>query len=105
MAAPQISAQEAQFAIAFARVVSVLMRSNPYRHYSLSDLEWLVVPPLMTGQFAIMDAQVTPQQADGAAAPAQTVPVAVAFWASVSPEVDQRLSNPKTPTLKLRPSH
>ncbi len=90
---PQISAREVHFAVAFTRITAVLMRSNPYRHSSLSDLEWLVLPPIMTGQFAILDAQVN----------GQTVPVALALWASVSAEVDQRLSDPTLPTLRLKP--
>lgn len=69
------------------------MRSNPYRHSSLSDLEWLVLPPIMTVQFAILDAQVS----------GQTMPVALALWASVSAEVDQRLSDPTLPSIRLKP--
>jgi hemolysin-activating ACP:hemolysin acyltransferase len=90
----QISPQEVQFAVAFARIVSVLMRSNPYRQGTLGDLEWLVVPAIMTGQFAIMDTQIN----------GQTVPVAVALWASVSAEVDQRLSDPTAPAIRLAPN-
>jgi hypothetical protein len=52
---PQISPPEVQFAVAFARIVSVLMRSNAYRQGTLGDLKWLVVLAIMTGQFAIMD--------------------------------------------------
>ena len=92
-ARPQISAQEVHFALAFTRVVSILMRSNPHRHYSLSDLEWLVLPPIMTGQFAILDAQVN----------GQVMPVALALWARVSAEVDQRLSDPTLPSIRLKP--
>jgi hemolysin-activating ACP:hemolysin acyltransferase len=44
------------FGAAFARVVSVLMRSPYYKHFALADLEWLVVPPLFSGQFAVLDA-------------------------------------------------
>lgn len=89
----QLTAAEVQFAVAFTRVISVLSKSNPYRGATLGDLEWLVVPPLMTGQFAVMDAQIN----------GQTVPVAVAFWALVSPEVDQRLSDTTVSFVRLRP--
>ena len=47
------TAQEVAFALTFTRIVSVLMHSVHYRHYSLSDLEWLVVPPILTGQCAV----------------------------------------------------
>ena len=36
--------------LAFAQIVTVLMRSSRYRHYTLGDLEWLVIPPLVTRQ-------------------------------------------------------
>ena len=91
--APQLRAVEVQFAIAFTRVISVLMKSNPYRTMPLNQVEGLVVPMIMTGQFAIMDAEVN----------GQLTPVAVAFWALVSPEVDQRLSDPSIAVPKLAP--
>jgi hemolysin-activating ACP:hemolysin acyltransferase len=82
-------AGEVQFALSFMRVVSVLSQSPHYRHYTLSDLEWLVVPPLRTGQCAILNA------------PSPGLPVAL--WASVSPEVDGRLSQNLTAPIRLRP--
>ena len=84
---------EAAFAVTFSRVVSVLMRSPHYKHYTLADLEWLVVPPLLAGQCAVMEATINGRQ----------VPVAVALWASVSQEVDKRLSENLTAPVKLRP--
>ena len=84
---------EAAFAVTFSRVVSVLMRSPHYKHYTLADLEWLVVPPLLAGQCAVMEATINGRQ----------VPVAVALWASVSEDVDKRLSENLTAPVKLRP--
>ena len=84
---------EAAFAVTFTRVVSVLMQSPHYKHYTLADLEWLVVPPLLAGQCAVMEATINGRQ----------VPVAVALWASVSHEVDKRLSENLTAPVKLRP--
>jgi cytolysin-activating lysine-acyltransferase len=69
------------------------MRSAYYKHYALSDLEWLVVPPMRLGQCAVMDATVNGRQA----------PVAVALWASASDEVDKRLSGNLNIPIKLRP--
>jgi hemolysin-activating ACP:hemolysin acyltransferase len=81
--------------VAFAQIVSVLARSPQHKHFSLADLEWLVIPPLLTGQFAVAEAKA---QADG-----PSFPVAVVLWASVSAEVDKRLSeNPAAPS-RLRP--
>ncbi|NOT72075.1 MAG: toxin-activating lysine-acyltransferase [Hyphomicrobium sp.] len=89
----KISPQDVQFALAFTRIVMVLMRSQPYRQTALADLEALVLPPVMTGQFAFPDAQVN----------GQAVPVAVALWAFVSPEVDQRLSQNFDAPIRLAP--
>ena len=57
--------------LAFAQIISVLMRSPIYKHYTLADLEWLVLPPLLTGQFSLAEAKT---QMDGPG-----VAVAIAF--------------------------
>ena len=102
-AAPALSPEEAQRRVAatmrvsvvFAQVVSVLMRSPVHKHFSLADLEWLVMPPLLTGQCRVAEAKTQP---DGPG-----TPVAVALWASVSPEVDKRLSENLNAPVRLRP--
>jgi hemolysin-activating ACP:hemolysin acyltransferase len=83
------------FSATFARIIAILMRSPHYKHYTLSDLEWLVLPPMMTGQFEVLEVAVP-----GAPIP---VPVAVALWAQVSVEVDHRLSTNPAVGMKLRP--
>ena len=70
-----------------------LMRSIHYKHYALSDLEWLVVPPMLSGQCAVMEATAIGKKA----------PVAVALWASASDEVDKRLSENLNIPISLRP--
>lgn len=82
-------------AAAFGEIVSVLMRSPHYKHYSLTDLEWLVVPPLLNNQFSLAEAQT---KEGGLAAP-----VGVALWASVSEEVDQKLTEGLDRPIRLRP--
>ena len=42
---------------AFGEIVSLLMRDPASKHHSLADLEWLVVPPLLAGQFSLAEAQ------------------------------------------------
>ena len=91
----QASAVAIRQTVAFSQIVSILMRSAFHKHLALSDLEWLVLPPLMAGQFRVAQAR--------AAQDAPSVPAAVALWAKVSPEVDRRLTeNPSAPT-RLRP--
>jgi hemolysin-activating ACP:hemolysin acyltransferase len=81
--------------VAFAQIVTVLMRSPRYRHYTLGDLEWLVVPALKTGQWRVVGAQ---SKQNGV-----SFPVAVALWARVSPEVDKKLSENLHVPIRLRP--
>jgi hemolysin-activating ACP:hemolysin acyltransferase len=81
--------------LAFAQIVTVLMRSPLYRHYTLGDLEWLVIPPLVAGQCTVAN---TSLKQNGV-----TVPVAIALWASVSAEVDKKLSENLHLPMRLRP--
>lgn len=80
---------------AFGQITSVLMRAQQYKHHALSDLEWLVVPAVMTGQYSLAEAQ---SKANGL-----TAPVGVLLWASVSAEVDKRLSENLDAPLRLKP--
>jgi len=81
--------------VAFAQIVSVLARSPAHKFFTLADLEWLVIPPLMTGQYAVAEAKA---QAEGPA-----VPVAIVLWAKVSSEVDTRLCENLAVPIRLRP--
>ena len=44
-------------AASFGQIVTLLMRSPADKAITLQDLEWMVVPAIMTGQFAVADAQ------------------------------------------------
>jgi hemolysin-activating ACP:hemolysin acyltransferase len=89
------AAAAVRHSLAFAQIVSILMHSPRYRHYTLGDLEWLVLPPLLTGQCSVAEAK---SKENGA-----SVPVAVALWASVSAEVDRRLAENLNTPIRLRP--
>lgn len=101
--APELSPEELQkraaasrgIAAAFGEIVAVLSRSQHFKHYALSDLEWLVAPAIALGQFAKADAQ---HKTLGF-----TTPIAVVMWALVSPEVDQRLSTELAQPIRLKP--
>ena len=87
------SAATRRIAAAFGEIAWVFLRTPAYRHLFLADLEWLVMPAITTGQFALAEAR----QKDGAL----SVPVAVLLWARVSDEVDARLAaNLEQPRLK-----
>ena len=80
--------------LAFTQIIGVLMRSEHYKHYTLGDLEWLVVPPMLAGQYRIGEAK---PKTGG------SIPVAVVLWARVSAEVDQRLTQIGRAPIRLRP--
>lgn len=82
-------------AASFGEMVSLLMRSTHYKHYSLAELEWLLLPPLMHNQFLVVEAR---SKENGA-----SVPVGLALWASVSEDTNKRLSENLDQPIKLRP--
>lgn len=81
--------------MALAQIVKLMLQSPNHRNFSLSDLEWMVLPALSTGQLAM--AETRPDDAG------IRQPLAVLFWASVSPEIDQRLSANLDAPVRLRP--
>ena len=83
-----------QMAAAFGEIVTLLMRSPGDKHQSLADLEWLLVPAVVRGQYALAEARLKETGA--------SVPVGAVLWALVSKEVDERLSDPSHP-LRLKP--
>jgi hemolysin-activating ACP:hemolysin acyltransferase len=80
--------------LAFTQIIGVLMRSEHYKHYTLGDLEWLVIPPMLAGQYRIGEAK---PKTGG------SIPVAVVLWASVSADVDKRLQQIGREPIRLRP--
>lgn len=81
---------------AFAQIVMLLARSPQHKRLPLADLEWLVIPALTTGQFALAQARVK----DGAD---QRLPAAAVLWANVSEDVDRRLSESPSAPMRLLP--
>jgi cytolysin-activating lysine-acyltransferase len=82
-------------AATFGRLVALLMASPRHGTMTLADANALVAPAVALGQFALVNAQHV-----------ENGPMAVAaatWWAFVSPEVDQRLSESRDPHLKLQP--
>jgi hemolysin-activating ACP:hemolysin acyltransferase len=84
-----------QLSSAFGDIVTLLMRSESERGRTLADLEWMVVPAMQTGQFAVAEAQA---QDTGIVAP-----MGVVLWAMVSDSVDQRLAAQLDQPMDLKP--
>ena len=107
-------ARQARFARSFAQVVAVLMRDPNFRTMPLADLEWLVLPAVMSGQFRVAEAPASlgpgkgpDKAADKAPDKTRTggvlVPVAVALWARVSGEIDKALAGSLDRPVRLKP--
>jgi hemolysin-activating ACP:hemolysin acyltransferase len=80
---------------AFGEIVSILMRSPQYMGYTLGDLEWLVTPAVLNRQFSLVQMR---RQETGPSAP-----VAVVMWASVTPEIEQKIISNLGQPLRLSP--
>jgi len=83
-------------ATALGEIVTVLTRAPAFRHVFLSELEWRVMPAIASRQFALGHVR---HNESGL----QT-PIAVLTWASVSAEVDARLSATPGEPIRLTPS-
>ena len=100
-------ARQVRFAQSFAQIVAVLMRDQNFRKMRLADLEWLVLPPVMAGQFRLAQAP-SPvgrlKGKDGSEQGGVLVPVAVALWARVSDAIDKALAENLDKPARLRPN-
>jgi cytolysin-activating lysine-acyltransferase len=85
-----------QVSSSFGDIVTLLMRSESERGRTLADLEWMVVPAMQSGQFAVAEAQ---SKDTGIVAP-----MGVVLWAMVSAEIDTRLSANIDKPFKLEPT-
>jgi hemolysin-activating ACP:hemolysin acyltransferase len=98
-------ARQSRFAQSFAQIVAVLMRDANFRNMRLSDLEWLVLAPVMAGQFSLAQAPSPHGRSKGKAGQEEggvLVPVAVALWARVSDAIDKGLSENLDKPVRLR---
>lgn len=69
---------------AVGEIAIVMSRAPSHKHYALADIEWMVLPAVLSGQFYVAEAT---RQEDGS-----RVPVAAITWAKVSEDVDKRLT-------------
>ena len=79
----------------FGEIVSLFMQSSRFKSMPLSVVDQLVVPPLMAGQFMIAKAA---DKKTGLVAPAAAI-----LWASVSEDVDRRLSEAEQMSASISP--
>lgn len=105
MAKPRLTADSARSSHAenFSQIAAVMMRDRNFRNTRLGDLEWLLLPPLLAGQWRLGKVSASVPNADPKAG-VTLIPAAVALWARVSPEVDKRLSTDLDKPLLLKPN-
>lgn len=108
--------RQAKYAQSFSQIIAVLMRDRNFRNMRLADIEWLVLPPLLAGQYRLGHAEARRPEAGSPASAAKVndagprrdgsalIPVAAALWARVSPAVDKRLSEHLDKPLLLQPN-
>lgn len=86
----------------FSQTVAVLMRDTRLKNMKISDMESLVLPPVLLGQCKIAQAKVGPQgnQPDSIS----VAPVAVALWARVSPAIDKKLMENLDKQVDFKPA-
>jgi hemolysin-activating ACP:hemolysin acyltransferase len=95
------------FAESFAQIVAVLMRDRNFRSLTLADLEAIVLPPLIAGQFGLAHAPqsgLNGRKSANESGREVLVPVAVALWARVSATIDKRLSEDPDKQVMLQSS-
>jgi hemolysin-activating ACP:hemolysin acyltransferase len=77
----------------FGSITRVLADSINHQSLPLSEVRWLVLPAVATGQYAVAEGPLDQRQPDGAFGP-----IAVVAWGLLSPEIDQQLTqNPDVP--------
>ena len=95
------------FAESFDQIAAVLMRDLTSGAV-LTDLEWLVLPPLTVGQFEVAHTLMQPSakasKNDNAQEGGVLVPVAVALWARVSANIHKVLLENLDKQPRLQPA-
>jgi len=97
--------RQARFGQSFSQIIAVLMRDQNFRNMRIADLEWLVLPPIMAGQFRLAHMPAPPRPGEQAKPPTDKgvlVPVAVALWARVSAQIDKGLAENLDKPVRLR---
>src|SRR5262245_13790765 len=98
-------ARQARFGQSFSQLIAGLMRDQNFKNMRIADLEWLVLPPVMAGQFRLAHMPAPPRPGEQTKATDKggvLVPVAVALWARVSPQIDKGLSENLDKPVRLR---
>ncbi|MDR4459115.1 MAG: toxin-activating lysine-acyltransferase [Nitrospirales bacterium] len=79
----------------FGEIVALLSFSLVFKHLSLGDLEWLMIPALSTNQMTVVRGKLKDQNG-------LLVPMGFALWAHVSVDVDNKLEAQQQANVPFR---
>jgi|SRR5579872_3648342 len=82
------------FSASIGEIVTVMSRSPAHKHCALADIEWMILPAIMSGQFYVVEAAHKER--------GFRVPIAAVTWAFVS-DIDARLREAVGQRVRLRP--
>lgn len=80
-------------AAAFGEITALFMRSPSHGSMPVSELQWAVLPAVVNRQFSLIHVQTPDGRVNG--------PVGVVLWASVSPDIDARMTAAPGAPLRL----
>lgn len=84
-------------ASAIGDMVTLYSKDSAHKHFAFADMDWKILPPIVSGQYHIETAD-DPEYGT-------LRPVALVTWAKVSDELDERLSaQTNRQVVRLRPS-
>ena len=98
------NARQRRMTDGLAHIVALMMRDSRFREVRIADLDWLIMPPILAGQWKIAQGTMPAKKGGDVNDGGRMFPVAAALWASVSPEVDARLSANIDKPLVLKPA-
>lgn len=98
------NARQGRMTDGLAHIVALMMRDQRFRDVRIADLEWLVMPPILAGQWKVAQGAMPAKKGGDMKDGGRLFPVAAALWASVSAEVDARLSANIDKPLVLKPA-
>lgn len=100
-------ARQTRWAQAFSSIIAVMMRDETYRSVRLAELEHMVIPAVVSGQWRLghtPEVSSPPDKVGSNRTLGQImVPSAVVLWAQVSDEIDKRMSNSEEKGILLDP--
>ena len=99
--------RHARWAQAFSSIVAVMMKDEVYKTVRLGELEHMVVPAIVSGQWRVGHAPLRAngdgQKSFGQPDARVMIPAAAVLWAQVSDDIDRRMSSSNDKGILISP--